>query len=63
MWMNKIKQNKKVKPHIQIDHAFCCLIQPTNNTIKSLKDGFMIWRQTQKEAPWPRTSDIMSFLS
>ena len=40
-----IKRNKKNKTksrHIQIDHAFYCSIQPTNNVMASLNDGFIM---------------------
>ena len=49
LWNNtrtvcEIKQKqKKLKPHhIQIDRTFYCLIQPTNNPVVSLKDGFTV---------------------
>ena len=51
MWMNEIKQkHKNKKPHyIQIDDAFYCSIYATNSAMVSLKDGFTVWRQRQKE--------------
>ena len=45
---NERNQNKK-SCLIQIEHSFHCLIYPTNNTMVSLKDGFTVWRQSQKE--------------
>ena len=42
-------KNKTKSSHIQIDHAFNCSILLTNNAIASLKDGFTVWRQSQKE--------------
>ena len=51
MHVNERNQNKnKTKScHIQIDHAFYCSIQPTNNAMVSLKDGFSVQYQSQKE--------------
>ena len=43
------KKNKAKSRHIQIDHALGCLIQATNSVMVSLKDGFTVWRQSQKE--------------
>ena len=42
-------KNKTKSRHIQIDHVFYCLIQPTNNTMVSLKDSFTVRYQSQKE--------------
>ena len=42
-------KNKTKLRHIKIDHALYCSIQPTNNSMVSLKDGFTVWRQSQKE--------------
>ena len=47
MWTNEIKTKSLV--FIQIEHSFHCLIYPTNNTMVSLKDGFTVWLQSQKE--------------
>ena len=49
--LNERNQNKnKTKSrHIQIDHTLFCSIQPTNNAMVPLKDGFTVWRQSQKE--------------
>ena len=49
--VNEPNQNKnKTKLcHIQIDHAFYCSIQPTNNAMVSLKDGFTVQYQIRKE--------------
>ena len=51
MHVNERNQNKyEIKSrHIQIDHAFYCSIYPTNNAVVSLKDGFTVQRQSQKE--------------
>ena len=46
--VNERNQNKK-SCLIQIEYSFHCLIYPTNNTMVSLKDGFTVWRQSQKE--------------
>ena len=37
-------KNKTKLRHIQIDHAFYC-----TRSMVSLKDGFTVWRQSQKE--------------
>ena len=42
-------KNKTKSRHIQIDHAFYCSIYPTNSAMVSWKDGFTVWRQSQKE--------------
>ena len=49
--VNERNQNKnKTKLcHIQIDHAYYCSIQPANNAMVSLKDGFTVQYQSQKE--------------
>ena len=49
--VNERNQNKNESKsrHIQIDETFYCSIQPTNNAMVSLKDGFTIWHQSQKE--------------
>ena len=39
----------KKSRHIQIDHEFYCSIYPTSNATVSLKDGFAVWRQSQKK--------------
>ena len=51
MHVNERNQNKyEIKSrHIQIDHAFYCSIYPTNNAVVSLKDGFIVPCQSQKE--------------
>ena len=46
--VNERNQNKK-SCLIQIEHLFHCLIYPRNNAMVSLKDGFTVWRQSQKE--------------
>ena len=38
----KSKQKQNQARHIQIDHAVYCSIQPTNNSVVSLKDGFPV---------------------
>ena len=43
------ERTKSKQKQNQIDHALYCLIQPTNNVMVSLKDGFTVWRQSQKE--------------
>ena len=43
------KSKQKKSPHIQIYYALYCSIYPTNNAIVSLKEGFTVWRQSQKE--------------
>ena len=45
----KSKQKQNQARHIQIDHAFYCSIKPTNNAMISLRDGFIIWFQSQME--------------
>ena len=49
--VNERNQNKNESKsrHIQIDETFYCSIQPTNNAMVSLKDGFTIWHQSHKE--------------
>ena len=42
-------KNKTKSRHIQIDFRLYCSIQPTDNAMVSLKDGFTVWRQSQKE--------------
>ena len=40
-------KNKTKLRHIRIDHTFYCWIQPTNNAVVSLKDGFTVWHHSQ----------------
>ena len=49
--VNERNQNKNKiwSRYIQIDHVFYCSIQPTNNVMVSLKDGFIVWHQSQWE--------------
>ena len=62
MHVNERNQNKK-SCLIQIETSFHFLIYPTNNAMVSLKDGFTVWRQSQKEDFLPVISYINVWLS
>ena len=50
--VNKLCNNNHtmhVNDQNQIDHELYCSIWPTNNALISLKDGFAVWGQIQKE--------------
>ena len=53
--MNERNQNKNktMSRHIQIDHTLYCLIQPTNNAMVSLKDGFIFALTKSPHPPLP----------